>query len=136
MEKIKSLNRYQKSVLIFMIAMALVFAVVYPALLRRTGVAPPDSVGGSSVRTAVFLSVYSLRYCLSGFQAECWAVVCLGIAICGQYLPALRNRNPMVSRSFDADLRAEHELYAFGFCVDRIDLLCRYCHSDGNAVPQ
>ena len=29
MEKIKSLNRYQKGVLIFMIAMALVFSVIY-----------------------------------------------------------------------------------------------------------
>ena len=37
MEKIKSLNRYQKSVLIFMIAMALVFAVVYPMTISQVG---------------------------------------------------------------------------------------------------
>lgn len=35
MEKIKSLNRYQKGVLIFMIAMALVFAVIYPMTISQ-----------------------------------------------------------------------------------------------------
>lgn len=37
MEKLKSLNRYQKGVLIFLIAMALVFAVVYPMTISKTG---------------------------------------------------------------------------------------------------
>ena len=37
MEKFKSLNRYQKGVLIFLIAMALVFAVVYPMTISKVG---------------------------------------------------------------------------------------------------
>lgn len=40
MERIKRLNWYQKSILIFMLAMALVFAVVYctgTTYLRKTG---------------------------------------------------------------------------------------------------
>ena len=37
MEKFKSLNGYQKGVLIFMIAMALVFAIVYPKTISRVG---------------------------------------------------------------------------------------------------
>ena len=37
MEKIKSLNRYQKGVIIFMIAMALVFAVIYPMTISQVG---------------------------------------------------------------------------------------------------
>ena len=41
MEKIKSLNRYQKGVLIFMIAMALVFALIYASLVAHD-MAQPD----------------------------------------------------------------------------------------------
>lgn len=37
MERIKSLNRYQKSVLIFLITMALIFAVVYPVTISKVG---------------------------------------------------------------------------------------------------
>lgn len=39
MEKIKGLNRYQKGVLMFMIAMSLVFAVVYSVTISRVGFA-------------------------------------------------------------------------------------------------
>ena len=38
MERIKRLNWYQKSILIFMLAMALVFAVVYHMTIARVGV--------------------------------------------------------------------------------------------------
>ena len=38
MERIKRLNGYQKSILIFMLAMALVFAVVYHMTIARVGV--------------------------------------------------------------------------------------------------
>ncbi|MGM9589905.1 MAG: hypothetical protein ACI3V0_07005 [Faecousia sp.] len=37
MEKIKSLNRYQKGILVFLIAMALVFAVVYSMTISQVG---------------------------------------------------------------------------------------------------
>lgn len=37
MERIKSLNRYQKCVLIFMVTMAMVFAVVYPIIISEVG---------------------------------------------------------------------------------------------------
>ena len=37
MEKIKSLNNYQKGILIVMIVMALVFAVIYPKTISRVG---------------------------------------------------------------------------------------------------
>ena len=37
MERIKSLNRYQKGVLIFMLTLALVFAVVYPMTISQVG---------------------------------------------------------------------------------------------------
>lgn len=37
MERIKRLNRYQKSVLLFMVVMALVFAVVYSMTISRVG---------------------------------------------------------------------------------------------------
>ena len=37
MEKIRSLNGYQKGILIFMIAMSLIFAVIYPKTISRVG---------------------------------------------------------------------------------------------------
>lgn len=37
MERIKDLNRYQKSLLLLMLVMALVFAVLYPVTIARTG---------------------------------------------------------------------------------------------------
>lgn len=37
MERIKNLNSYQKGILIFMIAMSLVFAVIYPKTISRVG---------------------------------------------------------------------------------------------------
>ena len=55
MEKIKSLNRYQKGVLIFMIAMALVFAVIYPMIISQVGfeykntILVPSQENGSTV---------------------------------------------------------------------------------------
>ncbi len=39
MKKIKNLNRYQKCVLILMMAMVLVFAVIYPVTIQRVGFA-------------------------------------------------------------------------------------------------
>ena len=44
MKKIKSLNRYQKGVLLFMIAMALVFAAVYSMTISRIGFAYKDAI--------------------------------------------------------------------------------------------
>lgn len=44
MEKIKSLDRYQKGVLIFMIAMALVFSVVYPMIISQVGFEYNDTI--------------------------------------------------------------------------------------------
>lgn len=44
MEKIKSLNRYQKGVLIFMITMALVFAVVYHMTITQVGFEYKDTI--------------------------------------------------------------------------------------------
>lgn len=44
MERIKSLNRYQKGILIFMIAMALVFAVVYPFTISKVGFEYKDTI--------------------------------------------------------------------------------------------
>lgn len=44
MEKIKSLNGYQKGVLMFMIAMALIFAVVYPKTISRVGYRYNDAI--------------------------------------------------------------------------------------------
>ena len=55
MEKIKSLNRYQKAVLIVMIAMALVFAGIYSMTISRVGFAyrgailVPSQENGSTV---------------------------------------------------------------------------------------
>lgn len=55
MEKIKSLNRYQKGVLIFMIAMALVFALIYPMTISQVGfeykntILVPSQEDGSTV---------------------------------------------------------------------------------------
>lgn len=44
MQRIKGLNRYQKCVLIFMIAMALIFAVVYPMTISRVGFEYKDTI--------------------------------------------------------------------------------------------
>lgn len=44
MEKIKSLNSYQKGVLLFMIAMALIFAVIYPKTISRVGYRYNDAI--------------------------------------------------------------------------------------------
>ena len=44
MKKIKSLNHYQKGVLIFMITMALVFAVVYPMTISQVGFEYKDTI--------------------------------------------------------------------------------------------
>ena len=44
MEKIKSLNSYQKIILMFMIAMALIFAVIYPKAISRVGYRYNDAI--------------------------------------------------------------------------------------------
>ena len=44
MKKIKNLNRYQKCVLILMMAMVLVFAVIYPVTIQRVGFAYKDTI--------------------------------------------------------------------------------------------
>ena len=44
MEKLKELNHYQKGVLIFMIVMALIFAVIYPTTISRVGFAYKDKI--------------------------------------------------------------------------------------------
>lgn len=44
MERIKNLNLYQKAILILMVAMALVFAVLYPVTISRVGYAYKDAV--------------------------------------------------------------------------------------------
>ena len=44
MEKIKSLNGYQKGILIFMIVMALIFAVIYPVTISRVGYRYNDTI--------------------------------------------------------------------------------------------
>lgn len=42
--KIKSLNRYQKGILIFMIVMILIFAVIYPTTISRVGYRYNDAI--------------------------------------------------------------------------------------------
>ncbi len=44
MERIKSLNLYQKSILILMTAMALIFAVIYPKTISRVGYRYNDAI--------------------------------------------------------------------------------------------
>ena len=44
MDKIKSLNNYQKGILVFMIAMALIFAVIYPKTLSKVGYNYNDAI--------------------------------------------------------------------------------------------
>lgn len=44
MEKIKSLNGYQKAILIVMLAMALIFAVIYPKTISRVGYRYNDAI--------------------------------------------------------------------------------------------
>ena len=44
MERIKSLNRYQKGILILMIAMAMIFAVIYPTTISRVGYRYNDAI--------------------------------------------------------------------------------------------
>ena len=44
MEKIKSLNGYQKGILIFMIVMSLIFAVIYPMTISRVGYRYNDAI--------------------------------------------------------------------------------------------
>lgn len=44
MDKVKSLNHYQQCILILMIAMALIFAVIYPVTIRRVGFEYKDTI--------------------------------------------------------------------------------------------
>ena len=44
MEKIKSLNGYQKGLLIFMTAMTLIFAIIYPITISRVGYRYKDAI--------------------------------------------------------------------------------------------
>ncbi|MBR6527612.1 MAG: hypothetical protein IKT45_06675 [Lachnospiraceae bacterium] len=44
MEKIKSLNSYQKGILIFMIAMTLFFSVIYPTTISKVGFEYNDTI--------------------------------------------------------------------------------------------
>ena len=53
MEKLKELNHYQKGVLIFMIVMALGFAVIYPMTISRVGFAYKDKIGGMAIAQLV-----------------------------------------------------------------------------------
>ena len=53
MERIKRLNWYQKSILIFMFAMALVFAVVYHMTIARVGVLYQNAIFVPAEETAL-----------------------------------------------------------------------------------
>ncbi len=44
MKKIKALGQYQKAVLLFILAMLLVFAVIYPITIRQTGFVYKDEI--------------------------------------------------------------------------------------------
>ena len=66
MERIKRLNWYQKSILIFMLAMALVFAVVYHMTIARVGVLYQNAIFVPAEENGV--TVYSGK--LRGKQAE------------------------------------------------------------------
>ena len=44
MDRIKSLNHYQRCILILMIAMVLIFAVVYSVTIRRVGFEYKDTI--------------------------------------------------------------------------------------------
>lgn len=66
MERIKRLNWYQKSILIFMFAMALVFAVVYHMTIARVGVLYQNAIFVPVEENGV--TVYSGK--LRGKQAE------------------------------------------------------------------
>ena len=66
MERIKRLNWYQKSILIFMLAMALVFAVVYHMTIARVGVLYQNAIFVPAEENGV--TVYSVK--LRGKQAE------------------------------------------------------------------
>lgn len=44
MEKIRNLNNYQKSILIFMLAISLIFAVIYPKTISRVGYRYNDAI--------------------------------------------------------------------------------------------
>lgn len=58
MERIRSLDRYAKALLLVLIAMAIVFALVYPAVISRKGflyndqILVPGTEGGNTVYTA------------------------------------------------------------------------------------
>ena len=66
MERIKCLNWYQKSILIFMLAMALVFAVVYHMTIARVGVLYQNAIFVPAEENGV--TVYSGK--LRGKKAE------------------------------------------------------------------
>lgn len=66
MERIKRLNWYQKSILIFMLAMALVFAVVYHMTIARVGVLYQNAIFVPAEENGV--TVYSGK--LRGKQVE------------------------------------------------------------------
>ena len=44
MERIKTLNYYQKGIIIVMVAMALIFAVIYPKTISRVGYRYNDEI--------------------------------------------------------------------------------------------
>ena len=44
MERIRNLNNYQKSILLVMVAMALIFAVIYPKIISRVGYRYNDAI--------------------------------------------------------------------------------------------
>ena len=60
MQRIKNLNLYQKGILVLMIAMALVFAVIYHVTIARVGVLYQDSIFVPSEENGV--TVYSGKY--------------------------------------------------------------------------
>ena len=49
MERIKTLNYYQKGIIIVMVAMILIFAVIYPKTISRVGYRYNDVFGFASV---------------------------------------------------------------------------------------
>ena len=77
MEKIKELNRYQKGILILLVAMAIIFGVLYARATSKTGFLYMDKIFEVSQENGN--TVYSGNEFIAAYEMRCNIRICLTI---------------------------------------------------------
>ena len=116
MERIKSLNLYQKIVLVILIAMTLVFAVLYPVTMRKTGYLYSDTILEPSEKDGN--TVYSGK--IRGVDAEFTVSGSTVVFRCGS-----KTYGPYTLREDATAVPAENPMGEAGGKMTGLELSCK-----------